>query len=95
MVRQAVRQAIRQAHGPEQSRRTHGPERSRRTHHPEPSRRVNPKFQYSMSKTFEILNFGHWDLFVIWNLRFDGFVKNPRVVMPDLIRHPELIEFTG
>ncbi len=27
----AVRQAVRQAHGPEQSRRTHGPEQSRRT----------------------------------------------------------------
>ena len=27
MVRHAVRQAIRQAHGPEQRRRTHGPER--------------------------------------------------------------------
>jgi hypothetical protein len=38
-----VRQAVRQAHGPEQSRRTH---------HPEPSRRVNLKFQYPMTKTF-------------------------------------------
>ena len=26
---------------------------------------TNLKFQYSMTKTFEILNFGHWDLFVI------------------------------
>jgi hypothetical protein len=34
---QRVRQAVRQAHGPEQSRRTH---------HPEPGRRVNLKFQY-------------------------------------------------
>jgi hypothetical protein len=25
----------------------------------------------------------------------DGFVKSPRIVMPDLIRHPEAIEFTG
>ncbi len=33
---QMVRQAVRQAHGPEQSRRTH---------HPEPSRRANSKFQ--------------------------------------------------
>jgi len=27
----SVRQAVRQAHGPEQSRRTHGPEQGRRT----------------------------------------------------------------
>jgi len=33
---QMVRQAVRQAHGPEQSRRTH---------HSEPGRRVNLKFQ--------------------------------------------------
>jgi hypothetical protein len=37
-----VRQAVRQAHGPEQSRRTH---------HPEPSRRVNLKSQYSITET--------------------------------------------
>jgi hypothetical protein len=36
-----VRQAVRQAHGPEQSRRTHGPEQSRRTHGPEQSRRTH------------------------------------------------------
>jgi hypothetical protein len=24
-----------------------------------------------MLKTFEIWNFGHWDLFEIWNLRFE------------------------
>ncbi len=51
-----VRQAVRQAHGPEQGRRTH---------HPEQRRRVNSKFKYSMFKTFEILNFGNWDLFGI------------------------------
>jgi hypothetical protein len=42
----------------------------RQVHHPELSRRVNFKFdstelvagQYSMTKTFEILNFGHCDL---------------------------------
>jgi hypothetical protein len=28
-------------------------------------------------------------------INIDGFVKSPRIVMPDLIRHPELIEFTG
>jgi hypothetical protein len=42
MVRQAIRQAIRQAHGPEQRRRTH---------HPEPSRRVNHNDQKSKSQT--------------------------------------------
>jgi len=26
---------------------------------------------------------------------FDGFVKSPLIVMPDLIRHPEPVEFTG
>ena len=26
---------------------------------------ANSKYQYSMSKTFEILNLGHWDLFGI------------------------------
>jgi len=36
----SVRQAVRQAHGPEQSRRTHGPEQGRRTHGPEQSRRT-------------------------------------------------------
>ncbi len=41
---QMVRQAVRQAHGPEQSRRTHHPE-------PGPGRRVNLKFQYPMTKT--------------------------------------------
>jgi hypothetical protein len=25
----------------------------------------------------------------------DGLVKSPKPVMPDLIRHPEVIEFTG
>jgi hypothetical protein len=36
-----VRQAVRQAHGPEQSRRTH--------HHPEPGRRANNNDQNSKS----------------------------------------------
>ena len=26
---------------------------------------------------------------------FDNLVKSPKTVMPDLIRHPEVIEFTG
>jgi len=28
-------------------------------------------------------------------LNVDGLVKSPLIVMPDLIRHPEPIEFTG
>jgi len=28
-------------------------------------------------------------------IKEDEFVKSLRIVMPDLIRHPELIEFTG
>jgi len=35
-----------------------------------------------MLKTFEILNFGYWNLFVIWDLGFDGFVKSPNPVTP-------------
>jgi hypothetical protein len=39
----------------------------------------------------------------MWDLGYDGFVKSPKTVMPDLIpakdgifdRHPELIEITG
>jgi len=27
--------------------------------------------------------------------KFDGFVKSPIIVMPDLIRHPEPVEFIG
>jgi len=28
-------------------------------------------------------------------LNLDLLVKSPKTVMPDLIRHPEVIEFTG
>jgi len=28
-------------------------------------------------------------------VNFDNLVKSPKTVMPDLIRHPEVIEFTG
>jgi hypothetical protein len=28
-------------------------------------------------------------------LNIDGLVKSPKTVMPDLIRHPEVIGFTG
>jgi hypothetical protein len=27
--------------------------------------------------------------------KFDGFVKSPQIVMPDLIRHPERVDITG
>jgi len=29
------------------------------------------------------------------NVKVDNLVKSPKTVMPDLIRHPEVIEFTG
>ncbi|MEA1947656.1 MAG: hypothetical protein U9N83_10200 [Thermodesulfobacteriota bacterium] len=39
------------------------------------------------------------DIFIntgkIGMVKVDGFVKSPNTVMPDLIRHPELIEITG
>jgi len=28
-------------------------------------------------------------------IKIDNLVKSPKTVMPDLIRHPEVIEFTG
>jgi hypothetical protein len=37
---------------------------------------INHKFQYSMTKTFEILNFGHWDLFVICYLVLEIFLRH-------------------
>ena len=61
---QMVRQAVRQAHGPEQSRRTH---------HPEQSRRANLKFQYQMTETglgFRILVIVICLIFVICYLEF-------------------------
>jgi hypothetical protein len=42
----------------------------RQAHPPELSRRVNSNSQYTMTQTFEILNFGHCDLFDIWCLLF-------------------------
>jgi len=30
-----------------------------------------------------------------FKFKFDDFVKSPEIVMPDLIRHPEHIEFAG
>jgi hypothetical protein len=33
--------------------------------------------------------------YVLSKTNIDCFVKNPRIVMPDLIRHPENIENTG
>jgi len=45
---------------------------------------------------FEILNFGHAQRRRLRRvLLFDGFVKSPKFVMPDLIRHPESTEITG
>ena len=70
-----VRQAVRQAHGPEQSRRTH---------HPEPSRRVNPndqnrKFKTGTGMTKHLLSDGMFRLleFRIWGLRFGILVPYP------------------
>ena len=51
-----VRQAVRQAHGPEQSRRTH---------HPEPGRRANHNDRNSKSQTIWL-----FILFEIWILKF-------------------------
>jgi hypothetical protein len=28
-------------------------------------------------------------------INLDALVKSPKIVMPDLIRHPEVVEFTG
>jgi hypothetical protein len=28
-------------------------------------------------------------------MKVDELVKSPKTLMPDLIRHPELVEFTG
>jgi hypothetical protein len=28
-------------------------------------------------------------------VEYDGFVKGPQIVMPDLIRHPERVDITG
>jgi len=51
---------------------------------------------------FVILNFGHAQrrrlrrvLLFVWYLIFDGCVKSPKFVMPDLIRHPKSSEITG
>jgi hypothetical protein len=32
---------------------------------------------------------------ITFKLKIDGFAKSPLTVMPGLIQHPELIEFTG
>ena len=29
------------------------------------------------------------------SVNVDGFVKSPKTVIPDLIRYPEVVEFTG
>jgi len=46
-------------------RQAHGPEQSRRIHHPEPSRRAISKFEFPMIQTdldFNSLVFEIWDL---------------------------------
>jgi hypothetical protein len=35
------------------------------------------------------------DFLFLYVLNLDGLVKSPKTVMPDLIRHPEVIGFTG
>ncbi len=32
---------------------------------------------------------------LVEHLKYDDLVKSPKIVMPDLIRHPEVVEFTG
>ena len=54
---QMVRQAVRQAHGPEQSRRTHNPEPSRRANH-------NDRSASGVPNDWLLI------LFEIWILRF-------------------------
>ena len=67
-----VRQAVRQAHGPEQSRRTH---------HPEPGRRANTNDRNSKFKT-DMMTVRHLKrdqkVLVIgtWDLDIDEFVKS-------------------
>jgi len=38
---------------------------------------------------------GEWRGEVFLPINSDNLVKSPKTVMPDLIRHPEVIEFTG
>jgi hypothetical protein len=41
-------------------------------------------------------NDGKWQFPTFYEfIKFDGLVKSPKTVMPDLIRHPEVIGFTG
>ena len=65
-----VRQAVRQAHGPEQGRGTH---------HPEPGRRANTNDRNSKFKTDSmiarhpisdrnVLVIGSWNFDIVWNL---------------------------
>jgi len=86
----AIRQAVRQAHGPEQGRRTHGPEQGRRTHGPEQSRRAALRFTFSHcgvlistphSQRFARLASGAfycavWFVTLYETIRFDSLRKN-------------------
>jgi hypothetical protein len=43
-----------------------------------------------------VIHFGCFSPLTFYEfIKFDGFVKSLLIVMPDLIRHPEPIEFTG
>jgi hypothetical protein len=52
------------------------------------SREIKNEYRIS-NKEFRIMKFFP-SIFSI-----DGLVKSPKTVMPDLIRHPEVIGFTG
>jgi hypothetical protein len=76
-----VRQAVRQAHGPEQSRRTHHPEQSRRANH---NHQNCPRFAWTLTlragsqfqKSKLVLVIKYWNLFVIWCLKFGIFTAD-------------------
>jgi hypothetical protein len=48
---------------------------------------------FAISSTFGILNFGHWDLFDIWDLKFDESVKSPKINLLSFRRKPESSKF--
>jgi len=47
--------------------------------------------EYDLCKRYRVQGIGY----KVLTLNLDELVKSPEIVMPDLIRHPELIEFTG
>ncbi len=56
-----IRQAVRQAHSPEQSRRTHHPEPTCREPQGRTSRRANTNDRNSKFKTDKIVSIAVWD----------------------------------